>query len=112
MKTKYIDLYTDYLISTTGYARATELPAMLDGKMSHDQVTRFLTERKYTSKDLWREVKSVVRQTEQEEGYLIFDDTVQEKALKDENEVVCWHYDPCKGQTVKGHQPVECAVLQ
>ena len=38
MKTKYLDLYTDYLISTTGYARATELWAMLDGEMSHDQV--------------------------------------------------------------------------
>lgn len=102
MKTKYLDLYTDYLISTNGYARATELSAMLDGEMSHDQVTRFLSERKYTSKDLWREVKAVVRQIEREEGYLIFDDTVQEKAWTDENEVVCWHYDHCKGQTVKG----------
>ncbi|SFN21740.1 hypothetical protein, partial [Nitrosomonas communis] len=25
MKTKYLNLYTDYLISTTGYARATEI---------------------------------------------------------------------------------------
>ncbi|SDW59787.1 hypothetical protein SAMN05421882_10187 [Nitrosomonas communis] len=102
MKTKYLDLYTDYLISTTGYARATELSAMLDGEMSHDPVTRFLSERKYTSTDLWREVKSVVRQIEQEEGYLIFDESVQEKVWTDENEVVCWHYDHCRGQTVKG----------
>jgi len=33
---------------------------------------------------------------------MIFDDTIQEKAWTDENEVVCWHYDHCKGRTVKG----------
>ncbi|SDW20938.1 DDE superfamily endonuclease [Nitrosomonas communis] len=102
MKTKYPDLYTDYLISTTGYATATELSPMLDGEISHDQVTRFLSERKYTSRNLWREVKSVVRQIEQEKGYLIFDESVQQKAWTDENEIVCWHYDYCKGRTVKG----------
>jgi hypothetical protein len=52
METKYLDLCTDYLISTTGYARATELSAMLDGEMSHDQMTRFLSERKSTSRGL------------------------------------------------------------
>jgi hypothetical protein len=35
-------------------------------------------------------------------GYLIFDDTIQEKDWTDENEIMCWHYDPCKGRTVKG----------
>lgn len=98
----HLDLYTDYLLSTTSYATATGLSAMLDGDMSHDQVTRFLSEREYTSKDLWREVKTVVRQIEKEESYLIFDDTIQEKAWTDENEVVCWHYDHCKGRSVKG----------
>ncbi|TYP81141.1 MULTISPECIES: hypothetical protein [Nitrosomonas] len=78
MKTKYPNLYTDYLISTTGYATATELSPMLDGEMSHNQVTRFLSERKYTSRN-WQEVKSVVRQIEQEEDYLIFDESVQRK---------------------------------
>lgn len=102
MKTMHLDLYTDYLLSTTSYATATGLSAMLDGDMSHDQVTRFLSEREYTSKDLWREVKTVVRQIEKEESYLIFDDTIQEKAWTDENEVVCWHYDHCKGRSVKG----------
>jgi hypothetical protein len=48
--------------------------------VSHDQITRFLSEREYTSKDLWREVKPAVRQIEQDGSYLIFDDTIQEKA--------------------------------
>ena len=37
---------------------------MLDGEMSHDQVTRFLSERVYGSKELWLEVKQMVRQIE------------------------------------------------
>jgi hypothetical protein len=75
---------------------------MLDGDVSHDQMTRFLSAREYTSKDLWRQVKTTVRQIEQEEGCLIFDDTIQEKAWTDENEIICWHFDHCKGRSVKG----------
>ena len=59
-----LDLYTDYLISNSGYATSTGLSAMLEGDMSHDQVTRFISTRKYTSKDLWKEVKMTVRQIE------------------------------------------------
>lgn len=102
MKRDELELYTDYLISNSGYATATGLSAMLDGEISHDKVTRFLSEREYTSKDLWREVKSAVRKIETADGVLIFDDTIQEKEWTDENEVMCWHFDHCKGRSVKG----------
>jgi hypothetical protein len=102
MDKQCLELYTDYLISNCGYATATGLSAMVNGAMSHDKITRFLSEREYTSKDLWREVKSTVRQMEGADGVLIFDDTLQEKAWTDENEVVCWHYDHTKGRSVKG----------
>lgn len=102
MKKAELELYTDYLISTFGSATATGLSAMVDGDVSHDRVTRFLSEREYTSKDLWLQVKSVVRQIEQDEGVLIFDDTIQEKAWTDENEVMCWHFDHCSGRSVRG----------
>jgi len=102
MDKRQLELYTDYLISHCGYATATGLSAMVNGEVSHDKVTRFLSEREYTSKDLWREVKSVVRQVEGADGVLIFDDTICEKAWTDENEVVCWHYDHTKGRSVKG----------
>jgi IS4 transposase len=75
---------------------------MLDGEISHDKITRFISGREYTSKDLWKEVKSTVRQIEREDGCLIFDDTIQEKAWTDENEVMCWHCDHCQGRMVKG----------
>lgn len=102
MDKERLELYTDYLISNFGLATATGLSGLLDGQISHDQVTRFLAERDYTSKDLWLEVKGVVRQTESEDGVLIFDDTIQEKAWTDENELVCWHCDHVAGRTVKG----------
>jgi hypothetical protein len=102
MKKAELELYTDYLISTFGAATATGMSAMLDGVISHDRVTRFLAEREYTSKDLWRQVKSTVRQIEREDGVLIFDDTIQEKIWTDENEVMCWHYDHCSGRSVRG----------
>lgn len=102
MKKAELELYTDYLISTFGSATATGLSAMVDGDVSHDSVTRFLSERQYTSKDLWLQVKSTVRQIERDDGVLIFDDTIQEKAWTDENEMMCWHFDHCQGRSVRG----------
>jgi len=101
MKKAELELYTDYLISTFGAATATGLSSMVDGDVSHDRVTRFLSEREYTSRDLWHQVKSTVRQTEREDGVLIFDDTIQEKAWTDEKEVMCWHFDHCSGRSVR-----------
>jgi len=84
MKTDYIELYTDYLISGNGYATATGLSAMTDNAVSHDQITRFLSKNKFGSKELWKRVKKTVREIESEEGCLIFDDTVQEKKWTDD----------------------------
>jgi hypothetical protein len=86
-----LDLYTDYLLSTFGAATATGLSAMVEGEVSHDRVTRFLSGQDFTSKDLWQHVKPVVRSVENSDGVLIFDDTIQEKAWTDESELMCWH---------------------
>ncbi len=108
MDTTHLELYTDYLLSTFGYATATGLERMVDGDVSHDQITRFLSKETYTSKDLWLQVKPTVRKIEHEEGGVIFDDTVQEKPYTDENEVMCWHYDHSKGRTVQGFNLLNC----
>lgn len=79
MKNSDLELYTDYLLSTFGATTATGLLAMVDGDVSHDRITRFLSKQAYTSKDLWLQVKAMVRQVEDTEGVLIFDDTIQEK---------------------------------
>jgi len=56
MNQTHLDLYTDDL-----YATATGLSQMLDGRISHDAFSRFLSHLEYTSKDLWLQVKSTVR---------------------------------------------------
>ena len=38
------DLYTDYLLSSFGQTTATSLASLLDGALSHDEVTRFLNQ--------------------------------------------------------------------
>jgi len=102
MTKELLDLYSDYLLSSVGATTATGLSRMLDGAVSHDQVTRFLSEKVKTSSDLWRLVKPLVRQIESAEGVLIFDDSIEEKPYTDENEIICWHFDHTQGRNVKG----------
>ncbi len=102
MNKDLFDLYTDYLICSTEQTTATQLSRMLDGNISHDQVTRFLSSQTFSSKDLWKLVRPTLRQIESDEGVLIFDDTIIEKQWTDENEIICYHFDHSKGRTVKG----------
>ena len=103
MNKDLLDLYTDYLICSSEQTTATQLSRMLDGHVSHDQVTRFLSSQSFTDKDLWKLVKPTLRSIESEEhGVLIFDDTIIEKQWTDENEIICYHFDHSKGRSVKG----------
>ena len=58
------DLYTDYLKVSLGLATATNLSKIVDNAVSHDQ-----------------------------DGCLIFDDSIVNKPYTDENEINCWHHD-------------------
>ena len=80
MNKQLLDLYSDYLISSFNQTTATGLSKLLDGSVSHDKISRFLAERKYTSKDLWKEVKSTIRQIESDTAVLIVDDTIFRKS--------------------------------
>ena len=102
MNKELFDLYTDYLISSFGQTTATGLSRLMNGEISHDQVSRMLASPKMTSKDWWRMVKPEVRKVEQPDGLIIIDDSIEEKPYTDENEIVCWHYDHSKGRNVKG----------
>ena len=108
MKKTYLELYTDYLIASFGKTTATGLSALLDGEISHDKITRFLGEKDYTSKELWQLVKKEVRGIEEEDGVLIFDDTVQEKQYSKESELICWHYDHTFNRNIKGINLLNC----
>lgn len=98
-----LDIYTDYLISQNQYATATGLSAMVDGALSHDQVSRFLNKSELGSKELWQYVKSSVHKHQSASGgVLLLDDSIEEKPYTDENEVNCWHYSHAKGRVLKG----------
>lgn len=96
------DLYSDYLLASFGATTATGLSELLEGEVSHDQVTRYLAGTKKTASDLWRTVKSFVRDVQAESGVLILDDSIEEKPYTDENDIVCWHYDHSKDRLLKG----------
>jgi len=97
-----LDIYSDYLLSAFGSTTATGLSALVNGSVSHDQVSRFLASEKQTSADLWRIVKPQVRQIEGAEGVLILDDSIAEKPYTDENDIICWHYDHTTSSNIKG----------
>jgi hypothetical protein len=96
------DLYADYLLASFGATTATGLSELLEGEVSHDQVTRYLAGPQKTATDLWQTVKSFVRDVQSEAGVLILDDSIEEKPYTDENDIVCWHYDHSKDRLLKG----------
>ena len=112
-----LDLYTDYLLVSAAQTTATGMSDMLEGRLSHDKITRFLSRDDFTSKDLWKLVKPTVREIEQQPGpsYLILDDTVEAKPYTDESELICWHrratpFDHTVGKSVKGANQLSCLL--
>lgn len=98
-----LELYTDFLLTQNGQATATALSRLVNGRESHDKITRFLNSIFFNSNDLWKYGKSTVKQhNKSKNGVLILDDTIEEKPYTKENDIVCWHYDHSKGKTVKG----------
>jgi hypothetical protein len=102
MDLNVFDLYVDYLICSTSYTTATGLSKLTNKVISHDRITRCLSERDFTAKDFWQTVKSSYKSIEGENGVFIVDDSIQEKPYTDENELICWHYDHSKKRSVKG----------
>ena len=81
---------------------------MLEGEISHDRITRFLSKGVYDSRTLWQQVKPMVSKIEPPDGALIFDDTIEEKPHTDEDEIVSWHFNHSKNRTLKGINILNC----
>jgi hypothetical protein len=71
MKTAFLDIYSDYLISQNHYATATRLAAMFDGEISQDQVNRHLRLGDHGPKQLWRYIKPNVPRHKQSSGGML-----------------------------------------
>jgi DDE superfamily endonuclease len=102
MAEELLDLYADYLISSFRATTATGLSSLVEGAVSHDQVTRFLASSARTSADLWCLVKPLVRTVQSPSGVLIVDDSIEDKPYTDENEIIAWHWDHSQQRAVKG----------
>jgi hypothetical protein len=102
------EIYSDYLIASFGLTTATGLSQLLDGEISHDKITRFLSGKAKTSQDLWLFVKPLIREIESDAACLIIDDSIEEKPYTDENDIICWHYDHSKQMLVKGINFLNC----
>ena len=111
MKLKILDIYTDYLISSFGFTTATGLSKMLNNKLSHDKITRFLSSKEFKSKDLWEIAKPIIRRIESDDGVIAIDDSIEEKPYSQENELICWHYDHSKARSLKGINFITAAYI-
>lgn len=107
MQSCTLDLYTDYLLSSTGATTATGLSRLLEGTLSHDHITRWLRSTTLGSAQVWQQAKPLIRQAEarqpaEEFAVLLVDDSVLEKAHTDANELICMHWDHSQQRYVKG----------
>ena len=91
-----LDLYSDYLIASFKLTTATGLSDLLDGSLSHDQISRFLGQRLLNQMDFWKCVKPIVRKLENAQGVIKIDDPIEEKPHSTENEIIAWHWDHSK----------------
>jgi len=72
--------------------------------ISHDKITRKLSQECYDSKYLWKVVKTYVDELSwgTDPKVLSIDDSIEEKQYTDESELVCWHFDHTFNRPVKG----------
>jgi hypothetical protein len=106
-----LELYSDYLLTQQHLATATGLAKLMEGHISHDKVTRFLSKEQLDTKKFWQYVKPKLKLCENSsQDVLIVDDTIAEKAYTKETQTVCWHYDHAKGRVVKGINIISCML--
>ena len=86
----------------TNKMTATGLSVLLEGKVSYDQVQRFLANSQRTSTDARRIAKPQAHKIERKDAVTIVDDSMIARPGTDENDIICRHYDHAKEQLIKG----------
>ena len=99
---KMIDLYSDYLISSFSQTTSVGLSRLLNGEISHDKITRFLSKDLLINDDLFQIIKPFLREIENASGKIIVDDFILKKPYSRETDIICYHYDHTSGKQVKG----------
>lgn len=81
---------------------ATGISDALDGMVTHDYISDALSQPGLDKKAFWKQIKTFVRQIENEYSVISIDDFIIAKPHSTENDVVCYHFDHTKGKSVKG----------
>lgn len=92
-------LYVKFLKVTSQRYSALSLSEVSPNEISHDSVSRWLSETKCTPKDIWHEAKNVVIPTK---GILIADETVISKKRSSKIEIARYQYSGNEHDVVKG----------
>lgn len=96
-----LDLYTDFLLSSFGQTSATNMARLMDDHISHDDVTRFLSQPRQIGQTLWKTVKPLVRKHQTEQGILIVDDSLVHKPHSQQTGLVSTYFDHTSNEYVK-----------
>jgi hypothetical protein len=95
--------YVDYLLSTEGHISATDLSEVVEGKYSHDQITRLLVSGEVNDKTTYLKGKNYIKQKGIKGTVtLSIDDSLVPKPHMQFSNIVNWHYDDAKRRCVKG----------
>lgn len=84
-----LELYTKFLIANHNRYSGAELSKTSGSALSHDSVSKWLSDEEFDSKNLWPCVKDMI---EKETGYLIVDDSVLDKRFSRNNELAGRHW--------------------
>jgi len=90
--------YIEYLIASPRNYTCSHLAEHLE--VSHDSVSDFLAQAKVRAADLWEQVKELIQ--DDEEGYLIVDDSVQDKRYSQKIELARYQWSGLEGRVIKG----------
>lgn len=97
------NVYVDYILSGSSVISAVDLSEAVDGRFSHDQVSRLLASGEVNDKMLYLKAKRIIDKKETKGLVTVsLDDSIQAKPYSEINGVVNWHYDHTLGWCVKG----------
>jgi transposase len=106
------NVWVDYLLSTSGHISATDLSEALEGRYSHDQISRMLYAGDVDDKTLYQKSKRLIKAKGGYTGVvtLSIDDSIQEKPYSEVNGLVAYHWDHTESRAVKGINFVSALV--
>lgn len=100
--------YCEYLLSSQINYTITNLAEHLEN-ISHDKINYYLKKEKLTPRLLWDNVKDVIMTDDN--GYVIFDDSVLDKRYSEEIEIVRRQYSGNEHGVLKGIGVVSCVYV-